>query len=183
MSSSLYYEPAFQRLPRAPLWRRGVASTLDFVLVWLLSAVGISGLSGPQVGQWVVFLLLWLVLRVVVTAKNQGQSPGHWAFDMKVVHERTGRGLKLHELTRREATLGLGALLVLITLSHLYWGLVMVLLPVPLIIDCAAALTTPLTRQTLHDRLAQSIVVQTDRGFSLDLKIKRLLEHTRRRMQ
>lgn len=183
MSSSLYYEPASAQLPKAPIWRRGVASTLDFAIAWLLSSIALTGPGVLQLGHWLVFLLIWLILRIIVTAKNHGQSPGHWALDMKVVNQRTGRLLGLQELTRREAPLGLGALLVLIALSHLGWGLVMLLLPVPLIIDCAAALTDPLTRQTLHDRLGRSIVVQTYRGFSLDLKIKRILSQTQRRIR
>lgn len=178
MSSSLYFEPAFARLPRAKVWRRGVASAIDFAAAALVSATLGATAAGSGV-QFLVFAVVWFILRVAIVAKNQGQSPGHWALDMKVVDAKSAKVPGLIELARREGVLGAGALLILLGLTHLGWGPVVFLLAAPLTVDCSAAVTDRLRRQTLHDRLGKTVVVQTFRGYSLDRKIKRLLAQTR----
>lgn len=181
--SSLYAEPTWMRMPRAKIWRRGVASVIDFALAWVVSVVGIAPGAGLQIGQWFVFALSWLVLRVIVTSKNQGQSPGHWAMDMMVIRVKSGKVPDLQALVKREGALGLGALLVLISLTQLNWGFVVLVLAAPLAVDCGVAFGDSLRRQTLHDRWVQTVVVQTYRGFSLDLKVRRLVQQVRRNVR
>jgi uncharacterized RDD family membrane protein YckC len=183
LMSSLYAEPVFSRLPKAKIWRRGVASTIDFAIASMLSVIAVSNQAGLQIGQWLFFLLVWFILRVVIVSKNQGQSLGHWALDMKVVDDRFAKIPGLKELAKREGILGLEALLILIVFSSLNLGLVIFLLVAPLAIDCGIALTEPLRRQALHDRVARTVVIQTFRGYSLDLKVKKIFAQARRRMR
>ncbi len=174
-------ERVYNQLPRPKLWRRAAASTLDFLLAWLLSAVGINPQINVQFLQILIFVAAWLLLRVVVVARNQGQSLGHWAFDMKVVDAK-GRVPSLLELSKREGLMGLGALLAIVAAENLGAGLVMLMLLAPLIVDCGWAWTDP-HRQTLHDLVGKTLVVHTYRGFSLDRKIKRFVAQNRQRMR
>lgn len=183
LMSSLYAEPAWMRMPRAKIWRRGVASTIDFALAWMLSVVGLSPQASLQLGQWLIFIVSWLVLRVVIASKNQGQSPGHWAMDMMVIRLKSGKVPDLQTLVKRESALGLGALLVLVGLTQLHWGFVVFVLVAPLAVDCGVAFSDALRRQTLHDRWVQTVVVHTYRGFSLDIKVRRLVQQLRRNVR
>lgn len=181
---SLYVvEPAFSRFPKAPIWRRGVASAIDFAVVWLLSSILAANRPGSQAVQVFVFIIAWLGLRVLLVAKNQGQSLGHWALDMKIVDAKLSKVPGLAELAKREGVIGLAAILIMIALGNLfsYPGLLAFL--IPLIADCAFAFTDPTRRQTLHDRLARTMVISTHRGYSLDLKIKKLFAQARRRVK
>ena len=74
-----------RRYPRAPLWRRGAALAIDGIVVGIPSSLGSPGF------QFVGFALLWAILRMVVVAKNQGQSLGRWALDMRVIDGEFGR--------------------------------------------------------------------------------------------
>lgn len=177
-------ESAFSRFPKAPIWRRGIASTIDFVVVWLLSSVLAANQAGSQAVQIFVFIIAWLGLRVFLVARNQGQSLGHWALDMKVIDAKLNKVPGLSELTKREGIMGLAALLMMIALSNLLSRSALLLVSIiPLIADCAFAFTDPTRRQTFHDRLAQTIVISARRGYSLDLKVKRLFSQVRRRVQ
>lgn len=181
---SLYVaEPAFSRFPKAPIWRRGVASGIDFVVVWLLSSILAANQSGSQAVQVFVFIVAWLGLRVILVAKNQGQSLGHWALDMKVVDTKLTKVPGLAELAKREGVIGLAALLIMIALGNLFYRPGLLVLLIPLISDCAFAFTDPTRRQTFHDRLARTMVISTHRGYSLDLKVKKLLTQARRRVK
>lgn len=177
-------EPAFSRFPKAPIWRRGVASAIDFIAVWLLSSILAANQSGSQAVQIFVFVIAWLGLRVLLVAKNQGQSLGHWALDMKVIDAKLSKVPGLAELTKREGVMGFAALLMMLALGNLLSRSALLLVSIiPLIADCAFAFTDPTRRQTLHDRLARTVVISTHRGYSLDLKVKRLLLQARRRVQ
>ncbi|XTZ12400.1 MAG: RDD family protein, partial [cyanobacterium endosymbiont of Rhopalodia inflata] len=44
----------------------------------------------------------------------------------------------------------------------------------PLLVDCGIVLGDQELNQAFHDRIAGTIMVQTNRGFSLDLRLKRL---------
>ncbi|MGI0488011.1 RDD family protein [Pantanalinema rosaneae CENA516] len=166
------------RFPRVPLPRRIAAFAIDVVVIGLLSL-----LLGQQF-YGVLFMLLWLGLRVLVVAKNKGQSLGRWALDMKVINPQYRAIPGLLELTKRETITGLGALLAWIGLVNLSPtnGLLLVL-PIPLLVDCSFAFTDAEYRQAFHDRMAQTIVVQTRRGYSLDIKLRRLFAQAGRRMK
>ncbi|HBB32422.1 MAG TPA: hypothetical protein DC064_11650 [Cyanobacteria bacterium UBA9273] len=173
-------EPVYKRFPKVPIERRACAFALDFIAVWLVSSFA----AGNLFLQGLVFVLLWLALRVVLVSNNQGQSLGRWALDMKVLDALDRKIPRLSTLAKREGILGLCALLAMIGLSiGLANGISLVVLTAPLAADCSVALSDPDAQQAFHDRIAQTIVIQTRRGFSLDLRLKKLFAQLRHRMQ
>ena len=158
------------RFPKVPLDRRAYAFLIDFTAVWFLSAF-----AGP-VFQGFLFLMIWFGHRVILIENNRGQSLGYWAMDMKVIETRFNRVPGLLELSKREAIVGAASLLAMYGLRiNLNNVLSMLILAVPLLADCGLALGDPDLNQTFHDRIAGTIVIQTKRGFSLDLRVKRWL--------
>ncbi|MBD2482992.1 RDD family protein [Planktothrix sp. FACHB-1365] len=177
MSSDLIPVPD----PKVPMWRRYAALGIDFLLVGLLCfALSANGLT-----LLFVFMMSWLVCRVVVVSKNQGQSLGHWAFDIRVVDSQFYRTPRLLELTKREAVIGLGAFLFLLGLGNLASGnAAILLLMLPIIIDCGAVLfDTSRHPQTVHDRIGHTIVIGSRRGYSLDVKIRYFIDKVKREMK
>jgi len=167
------------RLPRAKLWRRSAATSIDFVLAWFISVL----LGGNQgLAEAIVFAVAWAGLRVFLPLRNQGQSPGHWAMDTKVVDEDLGQVPLLEDLGKREGVIGGAALLTLLGLESMWTNLFGSLLIVPLVLDCGLAFADPV-RQTFHDRWAGTAVIATRRGYSLDLKLKKLFAQARRFMK
>lgn len=163
------------RLPKVPTWRRGAALLIDYWAVSLVSSLATSS-SEPGVGvdEALLFLLLWLGMRIILVTMNQGQSLGRWALDMKVVDIRFGRIPELVDLFKREGLMGIEALLVHIGLEYIRPGSgVGLFLLLPLGIDCSLVNTDPFAKQTFHDRIAGTFICATRRGYSLDLKIKR----------
>jgi uncharacterized RDD family membrane protein YckC len=168
------------RLVKAKLWRRSAATTLDFVLAWFISVL----LGGNQpFAEAIVFAVAWAGLRVFLVLQNQGQSPGHWALDMKVIDEETGRVPLLEVLAKREAVLGGSALLALLAWKSLSAGPFGLLLLIPLILDCGLAFLDSTQRQTFHDRWTGTTVLASLRGYSLDLKVRKLFAQARRFMK
>ncbi|MEA5535502.1 RDD family protein [Crocosphaera sp. XPORK-15E] len=168
----------YRRFPKVPLERRAYAFLLDFLAVWFLS----SFFQGFV--QDLVFIAIWLILRVIIVEKNKGQSLGSWAFDLKVIDLRFSRIPGLKELTKREVILGFAALLAMIGLNiNVRNGLSMLILITPLIIDCSIALGDENYGQAFHDRIAQTMVIQTERGFSLDLRLKQLWNIIKKKLQ
>ncbi len=173
-------EPVHTRFPKVPLERRAAAFAIDFVGVWLVSAL----LGFNPVIQIVVFIVAWGALRVVVVSKNQGQSLGRWAMDMKVLDAKQKKLPELSVLAKREGILGGCALLAMIGLSiGLANAMSMLLLVAPLVGDCSIALTDEGVQQAFHDRVAQTVVIPTRRGYSLDLRLKKIFAQLRRYMQ
>jgi uncharacterized RDD family membrane protein YckC len=170
--------------PKADIGRRGMALGLDFLGAWLISSLLGSNSVGIQVLQILVFIFCWLILRVVVVYNNQGQSLGRWAFDMKVLEvedeQVVGRIPQLQSLLKREAIIGFGAILVSIALGNIIANPTAILLIIPLAIDCGAAFSDTQMQQALHDRYSGTFVVSSRRGYSLDLKVKRLVENLQR---
>ncbi|MBE9048959.1 RDD family protein [Nostocales cyanobacterium LEGE 11386] len=166
--------------PKADIGRRGMALGLDFLGAWLISSILGSNQIGIQFVQILVFIFCWLILRVVVVYNNQGQSLGRWAFNLKVLEvqdgEISGRIPTLRSLLKREAIIGFGALLVSIALNNIRVNFTAILLLLPLAIDCGAALSDNQMRQALHDRYAGTFIVSSRRGYSLDIKIQRLVD-------
>ncbi|MBF2064777.1 MAG: RDD family protein [Calothrix sp. C42_A2020_038] len=173
-------EPYF---PKADFSRRAMALGTDFISVWLLSSVFGSSQPGIQVVQILVFILAWLILRVVIVYNNKGQSLGRWAFDLKVLELANPVIPGLMSLFKREAIICLCALLVSVALGNIIRNPTAILLVIPLAIDCGAAFSDTRWQQALHDRYACTMVVSSRRGYSLDLKVKRLVEKTRRNMR
>jgi uncharacterized RDD family membrane protein YckC len=178
-------DPLYKRFPKVELPRRGAAFVIDYwVVLWLSSLGGDRTVEGMSWGQSFWFLLLWVVLRVFLPGRNHGQSLGRWALDITLVELRFGRTPLLLDLLKREAVAGVGALLVAIGLSYMTPGHGMgMLLLVPLAIDCSAVSSDPFRRQAFHDRIANTMIAGTLRGFSLDIKLKRVYRQLRRAYQ
>ncbi|MBD2103714.1 RDD family protein [Leptolyngbya sp. FACHB-261] len=153
-----------KRPPIAELWTRGIALAIDFVLCWLGSSIVSFGTV-----QFVIFAILWFGLRVALVARNQGQSPGHWAMSLKTLEQRTGRVPGLLELSKREGISLLGAWGLLAALVNPTALFLLALLPLA---DLGFAVNDTDRRQALHDRLGQTLVVNSRRGLSLDRKIR-----------
>ncbi|MEH2066812.1 MAG: RDD family protein [Nostoc sp.] len=173
--------------PKAEIERRGMALGLDFFGVWLISSLLGGSNIGIQFVEILVFVILWLVLRVLVVYNNRGQSLGRWAFDLKVLSVEDGEIVSripdLLSLMKREAIIGLGALLVSIALSNIRANPTAILLVIPLAIDCGTAFYDTQMRQALHDRYCGTFIVSSRRGYSLDIKIKKLVENMRRNVR
>ena len=166
--------------PKADIGRRGMALGIDFLSVWLVSSIFGSTEMGIQVVQILVFAVAWLTFRVLVVYNNQGQSLGRWAFDMKLLEVENGQVVgripDLQSLLKREAIIGFGALLVSIAIGNILRNPTAILLVIPLAIDCGAALSDTQMQQALHDRASGTMIVSSRRGYSLDIKVKRLVD-------
>ena len=175
----LPYKPDYRRYPKVPIDRRAWAFAIDFVSVWFISIFFASNLFF----QWLVFIPAWLVLRVLIVEKNQGQSLGSWAFDIKVIDPRFNRLPELISLAKREGLLAVVSALAIAGLQNFSSGLAMLLLLSPLAVDCALALIDDENNLAGHDRISQTFMVQTERGFSLDLRFKKIFGQIQRRMR
>jgi uncharacterized RDD family membrane protein YckC len=158
-------------MPLSPRERRVYAFAIDIFSVGLLG----SFFGRNWFAQTLILLFFWLILRVVVVERNRGQSLGRWLLDIRVIDWRFNRTPGLQELLSREAIAGSTATLALLGIYHglpnLFSAL---LLSLPLLIDCGLAFSDSEYSQTFHDQIARTIVVQTRRGFSLDLRLKKL---------
>ncbi|MGB5634637.1 MAG: RDD family protein [Waterburya sp.] len=173
-------EPDYRRYPKVPLDRRIGAFAIDFLSVWFISSFFASNLFF----QWLVFLPTWLILRVLIVEKNRGQSLGRWAFDIKVIDPRFNRVPELLALVKREIIIGCGSALAIAGLQiNVRNGLSMLLLLAPLLIDCSLALLDEANNLAFHDRVAETFIVQTERGFSLDLRLKKIFGQIQRSMR
>lgn len=163
--------------PKVPFERRIGAFLIDFVAVWFLS-------SFFGAFQWLIFLLAWLGMRVVLADKNQGQSLGRWALNMRVIDFRYERMPELMTLVKRESIVGFAAMLAMYGFQGIVKGLLYILLlNVPLLVDCLAALVDGDFNQALHDRFTDTVIVPTQRGFSLDLRLKKIFAELKKNMQ
>ncbi|MGQ4649024.1 RDD family protein [Lyngbya aestuarii] len=169
-----------KRFPKVPIERRAIAFLIDFVLVWLVSSL----VPGNVIARSFVFLLVWLIWRVVIVAQNQGQSLGRWALDLKVIDAEFSKIPQLLTLTKREAITGFLALLATFGLTiGLANGISLLLLCAPLMVDWGAVMSDTEHRQAFHDKIAATLIVQTRRGFSLDLKVKKVLAQLQSRVR
>jgi uncharacterized RDD family membrane protein YckC len=167
-------EPIYNRFPKVPIERRTAAFVIDFLGVWLVSSFVPSMLF-----QMLVFMLLWLGLRVLMVSSNQGQSLGRWALDIKVLDAK-GKIPGLITLAKREGIVGFCALLAMIGLRiGLANGISLLLLISPLAADCGVAFADAEAQQAFHDRIAKTFIIQSRRGFSLDLRLKKLFAQVR----
>ena len=173
-------KPNLRRYPKVPIERRIGAFAIDFLSVWFLSAFFASNIFF----QWLVFLPAWMILRVIVADKNFGQSLGRWAMDTQVVDPRYDRLPDLMSLGKRELILGCEAALAVAGLQiNARNGLSMLLLLAPLLIDCSLAFLDDEHNLAGHDRVAETLMIQTERGFSLDLRLKKIFGQIQRNMR
>ncbi len=169
----------YRKYPKVPINRRVWAFAIDFLSIWFISSFFASNLYV----QWLVFLPLWLIMRVLIVEKNKGQSLGKWAFDIKVIDPRFNRVPELMNLFKRELMVGVFAALAIAGLQNFMNGLSVLLLLSPLAIDCAISLLDEEANLAGHDRVAQTFMVQTERGFSLDLRLKKIFGQIQRSMR
>jgi uncharacterized RDD family membrane protein YckC len=164
----------------APPWRRAIALGIDGLAVGLISSL----LGRTFLVQGMVFLIGWLLMRVVLVSSNKGQSLGRWAMDLRVIDQTWGGTPTLLDLTRREGLLGAATFLAVWGLMHLSptaaWVL---LLLVPLGVDASFAYSDVAYRQAFHDRYSHTWVVESRRGYSLDVKIRQLVAEIRARVK
>jgi hypothetical protein len=169
---------ATRRFPKVPFDRRIGAFAIDFLTVWLVSAFFGKAL------QWLIFLVGWGIARIVIVDRNEGQSLGSWAFDMKVLDVSLNRVPDLVTLGKREGILGLAAMLAMYGLQiNVTNGLSMLLLITPLLVNCGFAFVDEDLNQALHDRLSNTIIIQTKRGFSLDFRLKKIVTQIQKSMR
>ncbi|CAO5049455.1 RDD domain-containing protein [Microcystis aeruginosa] len=169
-----------QKFPKIPLDRRAYAFLIDFASIWFLSSFA----NSAPVLQFLLFLLIWWCLRVLLVAQNQGQSLGRWALDMKVIDLRLQRLPGIFELSKREAIAGGGAALMMVGLNTFFGNpLSLILLSSPLFADCGMAIGDDRFNRAFHDRIGGTIVISTRRGFSLDLRLRRLWYQVKGRMR
>lgn len=170
----------YRKYPKVPIDRRIGAFGIDFLTVWFISSFFASNIFF----QWLVFIPAWLIMRVLISEKNWGQSLGRWAFDIKVIDPLFNRLPDLLSLSKREIILAVGSALAISGLQiNFRNGLSMLLLLAPLLIDCSLAFLDEETNLAGHDRLAKTYLVQTERGFSLDLRMKKIFGQIQRRMR
>jgi uncharacterized RDD family membrane protein YckC len=167
--------PPYRRFPKVPIERRAYAFLIDFVIVWL-----ISSFAGTGWLKFIVFMGLWFFCRVVVVERNKGQSLGSWSLDIKVIDLRFKKIPGIVELSKREGIIGILALFAMIGLEiGLLNSITMLLLITPLLVDCGIALGDEEFNQAFHDRVAGTVVIQSKRGFSLDLRLKKIFQEIR----
>ena len=168
------------QLPKTPLSRRALAFSIDAGVVWFLSAI----ISNNWFTFILFFVVFWIAIRVVMVYKNQGQSIGHFALDMKVLDSKYQRAPDILELSKREGILALAGSLAMLGMSNLTSGNAAVLLLImPLFLDFTVALVDiERYQQAFHDRISHTIVVGTMRGYSLDIKLRWLLDEAKRYM-
>lgn len=168
-----------EQLRRSPLERRAYAFLVDFILIWIITSL-ITNLFV----EFLAFCFLWFILRVVVVDRNRGQSLGRWAFDIRILDLRFNKMPSIVSLTKREGILCLSAFLAMIGLKISFGNfLSSVLLITPLILDVAIAIPDEKYNQAFHDRLSNTIIIQTQRGFSLDLRIKKIVKEIQINLQ
>ena len=169
--------------PQVGFERRCMAFAIDFLGAWLVSSTLGSNNTGIQILQILVFIIVWLIMRVIIPYNNHGQSLGRWAFDIQVLEAGAKRIPDLPSLLKREAIVGLGALMISIAINNIIRNPTAILLVLPLAIECSAALSDTQMRQTMHDRYGKTMIVSSQRGYSLDIKFKRLVETFRRNVR
>ncbi|MTJ11135.1 RDD family protein [Anabaena sp. UHCC 0187] len=172
---------------KGDITRRVLSFAVDFCGAWFLSSIVRNNQIGIQFAQIFVFIFAWLIFRVIVVYNNQGQSLGRWAFDLKVLEVANGaivnRIPQFQTLLLREGVICFSSLLLSIFLGNIILNPAAVVLLLPLVIDGGAALSDTQMRQAFHDRFFRTIIISSQRGYSLDIKIKRLVEKMQRNMR
>ena len=104
---------------------------------------------------------------------------------MRVVDTRFNRTPGFQELCKREGLLGIFTAIAILGLKAITSGNASILiLLVPLGGDAIVAIgDTGRYRQTFHDRIGDTIIIGTPRGYSLDIKVRKLLDQVQRNVR
>lgn len=172
-------ENQFRKAPKAPFERRASAFLIDFIIVWIFSSL----VTNPIL-EFLVFLLLWFILRVIIVQVNKGQTLGRWAMDLKIADIGRQRLPSMVAMTKREGIIALIAFIAMIGLKiNFQDSLLMLLFLTPIIVDGVTIFADEEYHQAFHDRLCDTIIIQTRRGFSLDLRLKKLFKEAQKTWQ
>ena len=95
-----------------------MAFVIDFLIVWLISSTLGSNNTDIQFVTIFIFILAWLISRVIIPYNNHGQSLGKWAVNIQILEIQDTRIPTLTSLLTREVIVCLGALLIAIALSN-----------------------------------------------------------------
>lgn len=169
----------FRRVPKAPFERRAYAFLIDFIIVWIFSSLVTNIFL-----EFVIFLLLWFILRVIIVQVNKGQTLGRTAMDLKIADIRRKRLPSMVSLSKREGIIAVIAFLAMIGLKiNFKDSLLMFLLLTPIIVDGVTIFADEEYNQAFHDRISDTIIIQTRRGISLDLRLKKLFKELQKKWQ
>ena len=112
--------------------------------------------------------------------RHPSVSKGRFEFDRKGKVAKAAKNASL----RGEAILGGAALLAMAGLNLFFANsFTTLLLVAPLLADCGAAFADEQYNQAFHDKLSGTLIIQTKRGFSLDLRLKRWVDELKYRMR
>jgi hypothetical protein len=104
--------------------------------------------------------------------------------DIKILDARFNKIPSIASLIKREGSLCIAAFAALLGLKVSFLNLLsMLLLITPILVDGGFALTDEEFNQAFHDRIGQTVVSQTRRGFSLDLRVKKLIQEIQFRLK
>lgn len=172
-------KPPYRPYPTVPMKRRAGGFLIDLCVVWFLSAI-----VGKGFLQFLLFMLFWWALRVVLVEKNKGQSLGGWCMDMKVIDLRYDRAPDLLTSSKGEAIVGFAAYLATCGLALILNNPIStVLLVLPLLANFLVAVGDNEYSQAFHERFTETMTIETDRGFSLDLRLRDLLDEIKDKMR
>ncbi len=172
-------ENQFRKVPKAPFERRAYAFLIDFIIVWIFSSL-VTNLFL----EFIIFIMLWFILRVVVVQINKGQTLGRWAMDLKIADIRRKRLPSMVSLSKREGIIALIAFIAMIGFKiNFKDSLLMILLLTPIVVDGVTIFADDEYNQAFHDRICDTIIIQTRRGFSLDLRLKKLFKEAQKTWQ
>ncbi len=157
----------------ATLNQRLGALLVDFLSCWFLAELlqAILTITTSATLQFFAFLVMWVIFRVFVPAKSQGQSFGRWLMSVRIVDAQYGRTATVGALFTREVVVFVCSLILLKTIT----STLIVFAWIPFVADAALAIADSETRQTIHDRLGGTIAIQSRRGFALPTKITNFL--------
>ncbi|MEI6429934.1 MAG: RDD family protein [Pseudanabaena sp. ELA607] len=167
------FEPAYNRYAIASLNQRLGALIVDFLSCWFLAELlqAILTITTSATLQFFAFLVMWVIFRVFIAAKAQGQTFGRWLMSVRIVDAQYGRTATVGALFAREAVVFICSLILLKTIT----STLIVFAWIPFVADAALAIADGETRQTIHDRLGGTIAIQSRRGFALPTKITNFL--------
>ncbi len=150
--------------PKAEITRLGMALVIGFLGAWLVSSLLGSNDLGIQFAQIFVFILTWMVLRVLIVYNNQGQSLRRWAFNLKVLEVDHGQIVSripvLQVLLQREGIICFRCFLGSIFLRNIIANPTAILLVLPPEIDCGVALSDTQMRLLRWDSLSMTAMLK-----------------------
>jgi len=172
-------DPAYARYALAEVSQRLGALLLDLLSIWFLTELveALIGVTDSSLLGLTLFCLMWGIFRVLVVNRNQGQSFGRWLMSLRVVDYMYGKTAGVAALVRRELVILVAAFFFLETLTTT----LVVFSWLPLVFDIAFAIADSEKRQSFHDRLSGTIVIQSRKGFQLDQRLTRIFGQVTRR--